>query len=800
MSTKFNRNNTNVPDDKFYLNDYRVDLNGVERDQLEGIKDFEILPCIISGLTVIIPVYPATNATVTPGSTRDKDGKRIQIASTQSATLTDTAGGNNYIILAHKDSEDTPRKAYNTGVEYNTRKYDDFELTVASTYNADDIVLGNIKKEGAVWVLHSEERTPDVAKPFAIVPPPVPTRLDLSTGWDDIFRKNGQSAGLVSFRNSYIKAEFGDKGNGTASAETFEYLSNRVGVWTANEWVGQYLTCADGNSWRVISNTTVTLTLESGAVPVSGIFFLGPNAAGYKFLIQLIDQATEEVEAAQEAENQVAESPVRMEYIWHGLTPDIKYKIKVASKGSWFQKDWSDFCAAEEIIAGGPKEIPDACGDTIDGAIIISAADDGIRLSWSVKPAYEDKVSGFEICFTDDGVTTPDFDNLNHRKIFTDRNYVVLPARLSSDDTTVTVKAKIRAVDKAGRHCVTPLSLTDTDAKKYPADLSSVVTDYKNIISPGGFGTLKEFLQQSTVLETGKGKTVSEIESEIADARGTYATVGSRIAAILQGTLDYGFVRIVAKTGGQYTSIQAAVNSVATNSPHLILIYPDGGNSYVEDVIIPDNRVICFLGLGDVTINGRIYAESLEDNGGFCPYIGNIRIINSTDGVTPLSVRIDRYTRTSLFENLQILQFNATSGDAAQVAFNVHSADFIKLIVRNSYFKSSQGKGLVLGYSLESAAYQKIEIVNCGFDSAQACIDIEKCATNSELRLWESLLKTKATYSITNTAAQSFKLFMAHCRYSKLPDEANITEDYGTIEAGKVSNVKFDDADLEVLI
>ncbi len=792
MSTKYNRNDANAGDDKFYLNDHKAELNGVEEDDREQVQDFELLPCIVSGLGLTPAAYPSTNVTVAPGVARDKDGRRIQIASSQLVQISDTGGGNNYVILSHKYSTDTPRKAYSTGTEYNTRKYDDFELNVASTYSTDDIVLGNVKVEGSENVLYTEERTPDVAKPVRKEPPPpVPTHLDLETDWDDVFRKTGASAGLVSFRPAYIKAEFGDRGNGTASGITFTKTDNRIGDWTVDGEIGNYLTCADGNSWKVVSNTVDTLTLESGAVPVSGAFHLGPNAAGYKFIIQTLDPSTEEVKATAEGESQFMGSPVKMEFIWNGMTPDVKYRIKVASKGGWFQEEWSAFCSPVEIIAGGPKEIPDACADVLDADPTITAEDDGIRVSWSVKSEYQSKVHGFEFCWTDDGSTTPDFDNKNHRKVFTDRNFIVMPAKLSSDDITVKVKTKMRAVDKAGRHCVTPKTLPDTNAKKYPADLSVIVTDYKNTLEPGSFGTLKDLLEQSINLPNGRSKMVSEIESEMADARGTYATVGSRISAILQGELDWGNVRIVAKSGGQYSTIQAALNSIVTTNFHLILIMPDGDNDYSEDITIPENIIVGFLGIGDVRIVGSISGD------GLVRYISGLRIYGDIEDklLLDITVKSSPGNRCFIMENVSLYQNNGTSGDAAKITISAGQ----NLIIRDSYIKASNGKGLIF-YGTGGSI--KAEISNCGFDTKDECIDVNSTGSDVYVRLWDTVLKagSAATYSIIKTAATFFKLVMAHCRYNKLPDEGNIDEDYGTIESGKVTNVKYDDADLEVLI
>jgi len=799
MSTKFNRNDTNAADDKFYIGDYQTDLNSIEQDLLDAIKQFETLPCIISGLTLIPQAYPSIDIQVSSGSARDKDGKPVILPSSSIVQMVNTSGGNNYVILMHKDSEDTPRKAYETGTEYNTRKYDDFELSVAETYSSGDIILGNVKREGNQNVLYSDERTPDVAKPFACVPSPKPTRLTLTTGWDDDFRKNGAAAGLVSTRPAFIKAEFGDKGTGTASGNTFTWSTNRVGNWTTNEWAGQYLSCADGNTWRVVSNTTTTLTLEVGAMPVSGSFYLGPNAAGYRFVIKTLDPDTDEEIARAESEAHAATTPVLMEYIWHNLTSDIKYSVQIASKGSWFQKDWSDFCSAQTITAGGPKEIPDDCAATIKN-VVVSADDDGIRIVWDIESGYTDKVAGVEIVYTDDG-TTPDFDNKGHRKIYTDRKNIVLPARITTDDTTYTVKAKLRAVDRGGRHCTTPITITPVATKKYPADLSALVSDYKNIITPGNFPSLATFLSQSVNLADGRGKQISELESVMSDLQGDFESPAKRFEALAGAAIVWKYVRVVAKDGtGQYSTIQSAINSIPATDPNhfwTILILP---GTYSELVNLGTkfqsaDYALSFIGIGRVLWYGGLKSDA-SDNAVRIANIESIRFyqpLGTPHSIPCLTIKgsgvHSAYIRNCSFvvysTNASIYPIKAY-GDASPVVISnceiisyspsgcirfttINGTNTGWLVIKNCYFYKSGGGQAVYIITSGGTHYLYVKDSDLRTGTGNACIDAD-----------------------AGNQSTTF-LYMAHCRYVAAPNATNITCDYGTLE--NVSNILYGQGD-----
>lgn len=149
MSTRFNRNDANVPDDRLFCTDFQVDQNGQDADLLQIAKDFGCLPCIGSGLTVTEKEAATHKIEISTGWAYDVDGHRITLESAQEVVLLNTTGGNNYIILKHKYVTSANRPAHRTGVSYPTRKADSFEFTVQETApGLTDIVLANCKQTG----------------------------------------------------------------------------------------------------------------------------------------------------------------------------------------------------------------------------------------------------------------------------------------------------------------------------------------------------------------------------------------------------------------------------------------------------------------------------------------------------------------------------------------------------------------------------------------------------------------------------------------------------------------------------
>lgn len=732
MSTKFNRNDPEAGNDKFYHDDYKVDLNGVEQDRFEDVQDFEELPCIVSGLDLTPEDYPSTTVAVAAGIARDKDGKRIQVPEDDSVTITDTGGGNNYVILKHKYSKDTPRNAYSTGVSYDTRQYDDYELEVAATYEAGDIVLGNVKVIGGVNVLYLEERTHPVYKPTSgdTTPPTDPSNLVLTTGImgnDDI--------------PLYDKTKY------VAKAERLAWIK---AAWDAS--------------------------IDTG----SGL-------ANYEiYLIPLSKSDVELLDKRQEQKVKYSASDPRTDITFQNLTPGVKYRVKVRAIDNC--GNLSNFIQ-DDVIAGGSKEIPDACADVLDSEPTITADDDGIRINWAVKSEYQEKVIGFEFCWTDDGVTNPDFDNKNHRQIFTKRNFIVLPAKMSSEDATITIKAKMRAVDRSGQHCTTPKTLPDTNAKKYPADLSAFATELKN--ARGNTPSLNARLNVGIDAD-GILKPISEMESEIASSRGGYPTLKDRIDALASAGVDWKYVRIVAKDS-QFSTIQAAVNSIpdytsGTPNKYALLIMP---GIYEEVIDIQGKAWLMFFGFGAVVL-GTLKCQSALDDYHNLIYMEGMRIINTTSEQYATELACADNVNESIypiFKNCYLINESTNAGDyALKIVGGRH------LKIYDSYFRASGANNWAVDIGL-SAGNGHIKLKGSTFICGNVTVGSNGVVT------MQSGGETTYIYDCVFNAASDLPAMyqasgivkFAHNRYTTAPAGA-ATYDFGTLD--NISNVLFDNDDL----
>lgn len=713
-------------------------------------------------------------------------GERVYRAAAANVDLDDVADEANIIYIEWKLSnsadEDGLRKHWLTGVEAQVWQEDDFELVAVKEsqfvqtaarmklykFQVDDSIL--VKAEDyRVWLKIDDNLMALTIEGREIltrqVAPPVPTRLRITTGFEDAFRAAADAvAGLVSLRQAYILAKFGDTGTGTATDNTFTKSSSEL-TWTTNEWAGQYMTDSTDQTYLVLSNTVDTLTFDADDEPASGAFTLGPAAAGYRFLLEPLDPTSGEPISYEHAESTFAASPVKMQQMWHGLTPAVNYRVRVCSMGDWFQTSASAWCTPVTTVAGGTKVIPAACADSLE-AVTTEAVDSGIKVTWSRKSAYQADIAGIEVCWTDDGAT-PNFDNVSHKHLFVTHDCAVLPVPFSTTAAPVTAKVALRCVDRAGRHCTTPYALTPLYTKSTGVAIASLAAEV--VAARGDKDSLAE-----------RVSAVTAYGDEIESARLTYSSVSQAIQAVSRSGVLWGNTRIVAKTGGQYTTIQAAVTSVTGTDPCAILIMP---GTYQEDVDTTDKNVD-FIGIGKVVLEGSLYTSG---DFMYVTLIENIRFYNTSpteaDPLLTLSGENGCLVRHCVFAYAGLADAVETTGSG-------------KVFDDCIFWGEPQGSSALLGIGHVDDAVDVV-VKHCRFStdaSAKPCVKLTQTDKVCSLRLLYSTLKTVTSAAVTGSGTKaSLVIYHGHNAYNVAPDSGTLTI---VVDAqdGTSSNSIFSDA------
>lgn len=219
MSTKFNRNDSNAEDDQFFADDYKVDLNGVEEDLRNINVDLHAMPCIVSGLAVTVNAGDDTKFDISAGIAYDNEAYGFEIPSAQSAISgADIANGAiNYICARHKYSYSNSRNAYKTGVLYNSRKYDDWEIIVrteAQGIQNDDVCLATSTGDGSAISVSTENRTePDFGGAVDTTPPMKVTGVALTTGPESDLKHSSVASRMIDDNfpvKAWIKATWNE--------------------------------------------------------------------------------------------------------------------------------------------------------------------------------------------------------------------------------------------------------------------------------------------------------------------------------------------------------------------------------------------------------------------------------------------------------------------------------------------------------------------------------------------------------------------------------------------------------------
>jgi len=733
--------------------------------------------------------------------------ERVYRPDAEPVTFDDVHDEANIIYLEWKlaDSSDADglRKHYLTGIEHQVWQQDSYQLVAVKesqfVQTAARMKLYRFQVDDSILVKTHDYRVYLTLDPYLMnthiedreiltrqAAPPIPTRLRIESAFEDAFRSAADEiAGNVSLRQAYILAEFGDSGTGTASGNTFTKSSSEF-TWTTNEWAGQYLTDSADNSFLVLSNSTSTLTFASDAAPVSGAFVLGPAAPGYRFLLEPLDPDTLEPISHSQVEMLYSESPTKQEFIWHGLTPAIKYRVRVCSLGDWFQSSASAYCTPVDAVAGGTKVIPENCASSLE-AVSTEALDAGIKITWSRVIAYQGEIAGIEIVWTDNG-DTPNFVDLSQRHAYVVHDFAILPVKYSTPTAPVSVKIALRCVDRAGRHCTTPISVTPVPSKQLAINIEDAIAEI--ITARGSAASLDERLGAAFELD-GTPKALSALEDEITSARSGYSSVKGAVDAISRAAVLWEYVRIVAKTGGHYTTIQAAVTSVTTG-PCLILIMP---GTYQEDVDVTD-KVVDFVGLGYVKLTGRLYSSDTYTD---IRLIENIHFYNwEPTAAYPLlalqggTVTHVRHCTFQYAGTVDAITADSTVGGAS-------------VILDDCVLYGDLESGKVLLNLLSTAVAASAVVKHCRLGvkagATNACILLTGTTYVCTLRAFHSTLFTAGTNSILGSGTKAnLRLYHGHNAYTGIADSGTLTI-VTDAQDGTSSNSIFSDANaLPVLL
>lgn len=269
--------------------------------------------------------------------------------------------------------------------------------------------------------------------------PLTPIQLDVTAGYDEQTIQDETNLGfrMNRPRTNFVRAEWGDTGNGVGTTNTLTVGTNRVGSYTTNEWAGYTLIDANGNQFEVTANTSNTITVSG--TPVTGAFVLGSNASEYLVVLVPVVNTVPQWERSQQKTvslNGVGGTnsyATQMSVEFNGLPAGVTYNVYVASKGK--DNDLvSKFSAAStvETVLGTQLVMSPITAKTVNY---------GVQVNWaSVVGAQM-----YEVVWNNDN-TIADFGNPRHYVEVT-ANTAVLVKGLAGE----IIQVGVRAVDGSGQ-------------------------------------------------------------------------------------------------------------------------------------------------------------------------------------------------------------------------------------------------------------------------------------------------------------------------------------------------------------
>lgn len=255
--------------------------------------------------------------------------------------------------------------------------------------------------------------------------PPAPIYLRIGqTGLDKNFRDyNSYMIAIPFIPTAWIEIKWNDYGVGQEADEKFRVLISDATtpegefphpIYEEDEWVGWYMRL-NGKDYKVLGNSgtcNAYFTFDEPC-PIVGSdteFILHCGGQGYNTVTKVhlpgdIKKGSPDGPWFRMAESTIT-NRLQQSCTFRGLAPGEKIQFEVASIGSWYQEDFSNFTQGTFECFGYSQLVSN---EVIDSVTVIPK-DSGFDVKVVVKELYREKIMASQIAWTDNG-DTPSFSS-----------------------------------------------------------------------------------------------------------------------------------------------------------------------------------------------------------------------------------------------------------------------------------------------------------------------------------------------------------------------------------------------------
>jgi hypothetical protein len=299
-------------------------------------------------------------------------------------------------------------------------------------------------------------------------------------------------------------------------------------------------------------------------------------------------------------------------------------------------------------------------------------------------------------------------------------------------------------------------------------DAATATTMIAEVVAArGDYATLDDRLAAPTAMSS----------QETIDARSGYSSLADRINSMASAAVDWGYTAIVAKSNGNYASIQAAISAAILVGGHWTILVAPG--KYTENLTLSTPASVSIIGLGKVILDGTITSDGvgLRKLEGLVlyPSVTTANIVTVTQSISP---PVDRHLKVS---NVNVFGWNVTG---SCFSLNGVSGIFVNTAIWNG------AKGITFVTGTYSGEYLLVQ--GCRMDTTSYCV--ECTAANSLATITGNIFKSGGA-CMTIAASSTARIY--NNVWKTAPTGAG-TLDYAAIDGATVSNCV--NANIEVFL